>query len=415
MRGWIAIALALMAGSATAQNPAGAGPGAVVLAPIEYIGVVPEQRAQVQRQLNQGWDALRAQVLPGAAPIAQAWAPRIKTQNMTRLAAKHWIAPANAQPEQVTQLLQPTLCNFDGHYVVLVQKMSWPQEIVLASAHRLVERRVDPKGRPDAALAEQWREMLLAAGREALAGPDAPLASELLKISTRDHIGLTRLDQGPSRCLSLMVEGELARQFTVTSSLATFHAAHLRRMGERDLVPTKSTRHVAWSWDLGPEQRIQRWTLPLSVQAKVDISESVFGSASEPPLPVTLQAAVQNNRIALQGLEPLIATLQKHVQMLVAADEPLVAKVYGAWAYLDKGLAHGLRMKDRLLAQGPNGPIKGHVVAYYGPEQALKSPRGFPISEGAILYIRRGQADVRVGQEFRYDMLQFPTPWPPQP
>jgi hypothetical protein len=57
--------------------------------------------------------------------------------------------------------------------------------------------------------------------------------------------------------------------------------------------------------------------------------------------------------------------------------------------------------------------VKGHVVHYFGPEAKLKSPRGYPINEGAVLYIRKNQAAVKVGTEFTFDPTTFPSKYPP--
>jgi hypothetical protein len=70
-------------------------------------------------------------------------------------------------------------------------------------------------------------------------------------------------------------------------------------------------------------------------------------------------------------------------------------------------------MNDRLVAGSGADEIKGHVVRFFGPEENLKSPRGFPIHEGAILYIRKNQKAPKIGTEFRMDPRTFPTPWPP--
>jgi hypothetical protein len=59
--------------------------------------------------------------------------------------------------------------------------------------------------------------------------------------------------------------------------------------------------------------------------------------------------------------------------------------------------------------------VKGHVVRFFGPEQKLTSPRGFPIEEGAILYIRKGQKLPMTGLEFKFDPREFPTEYPIPP
>jgi hypothetical protein len=70
-------------------------------------------------------------------------------------------------------------------------------------------------------------------------------------------------------------------------------------------------------------------------------------------------------------------------------------------------------MNDRLVGIEQPNAFKGHVVAYFGPELKLKSPRGWPINEGAIIFIRKGQKNLKIGQAFTYDGMRVPTSWPP--
>jgi len=91
----------------------------------------------------------------------------------------------------------------------------------------------------------------------------------------------------------------------------------------------------------------------------------------------------------------------------------MVIKVYGAWAYLDKGRAWGLEMSDRLWFERDGRLVKGHVVGYFGSGLRLRSPRGRKVTEGAIVYIRTGQHSVHIGDTFNFDPTVFPAPWPP--
>jgi hypothetical protein len=60
-----------------------------------------------------------------------------------------------------------------------------------------------------------------------------------------------------------------------------------------------------------------------------------------------------------------------------------------------------------------DGSIKGHVVGFYGPELKLTSKSGHSIAEGAIIYIRKGQRSIKLGDSFEYEQVNYPTPWPP--
>ena len=91
------------------------------------------------------------------------------------------------------------------------------------------------------------------------------------------------------------------------------------------------------------------------------------------------------------------------------ADVPQAAKIYGGWVYLDRGRAYGLHMDDRLVAKDASGKeITGHIVGFYGPEMGLKSPRGYLINEGAIMFVRKGQRETALGQAYTFDTRQYP-------
>lgn len=92
---------------------------------------------------------------------------------------------------------------------------------------------------------------------------------------------------------------------------------------------------------------------------------------------------------------------------------PQVSKIYGAWAYLDKGRAWGLNLKDRVVISGQEQQIQGHIVKFFGPEEKIKSSVGTLINDGAIMYIRKGQRNIKMGQEVTFDLKNYPTPWPP--
>ena len=61
------------------------------------------------------------------------------------------------------------------------------------------------------------------------------------------------------------------------------------------------------------------------------------------------------------------------------------------------------------MSTGAAPAVKGHVVGYFGPEMKLKSPRGYDIHEGAIIFIRSGQKVVKEGDVFSYDQKKVPS------
>ena len=120
----------------------------------------------------------------------------------------------------------------------------------------------------------------------------------------------------------------------------------------------------------------------------------------------------KDKQVTLSWNSSLTTHLKKDQSSLANDSLPTVIKVLGAWAFLDKGRAWGLRYGDRLVNTAGSEAIKGHVVDFYGPEKKLRSNNGALIYEGAILYIRKGQKKTRKNTSFAYDPTKYPTPMP---
>jgi hypothetical protein len=186
-------------------------------------------------------------------------------------------------------------------------------------------------------------------------------------------------------------------------------------LGQDPPTLTRPTRALVLGWQLVRSKAPTKKTFPLTMELTTRPLESVFahsipGGRSKDTVTVSIEGS---NRVAIDGITKLSNFLSSERKSLLLADGPQAARINRAWVYLDRGRAWGLKMNDRMVAGSGGEEIKGHVVRFFGPEENLKSPRGFPIHEGAILYIRKNQKAPKVGTEFRMDPRTFPTPWPP--
>lgn len=150
--------------------------------------------------------------------------------------------------------------------------------------------------------------------------------------------------------------------------------------------------------------------LPLALQVGITTIDGVFGKTIPPAWEdqLTLDAK-PNGEVAISISSRLNKFIEDEKKALKRDELPLISSVRGAWAYVDKGRAWGLQMNDRLVIADGSNTITGHVVGYYGPEMKLKSPRGYSIHEGAIIFIRKGQKNLKVGQTLSYDQKQVPS------
>lgn len=144
-----------------------------------------------------------------------------------------------------------------------------------------------------------------------------------------------------------------------------------------------------------------------------ELLDGVFGKRIPWSLKDSSTLTTQDNQYQFSIPSKITEVLSPERNSLKQGELPKVVYIYGAWAYLDKGRAWGLKMNDRLVISDQSETIKGHIVNYFGPEAKLKSSRGWPIHDGAIMFVRKGQREVKIGEEMTFDRLTVPTPWPP--
>jgi hypothetical protein len=209
---------------------------------------------------------------------------------------------------------------------------------------------------------------------------------------------------GAHLCLNMLMAHSLVKDQRILAPLGQLESGLLRQTLGITTPSQRFTRILAFDWGQdpkGPERFIYeaRW------------AEGVLAGVLDRRLKG--EAVLQQQPARLEPPASLRSLLNSTKEQLVLKDGPQVAKIRGAWVYLDRGRAWGLDLDDRLYLDDGQRRIKGHVVGFYGPGLGLQSTRGYRIQEGAIVYIRQGQREVKVGDMLRFDPTRFPTPWPP--
>jgi hypothetical protein len=235
------------------------------------------------------------------------------------------------------------------------------------------------------------------------------------------HLGLslgkevTRVDEGSSWCLNQLLEEQLAPDHTVVRSLGHDHLGLLRDLLGQPAALKRPTRILVLNWTHDGAAEFKP-VVPVKFSLTAALLESVYGKHVHDDYQgewLGRDGVAGTVELAGPGYDSLISLLKAEEKTLQLSDWPQVVKRDRAWVYLDRGRAWGLKMNDRLLAEVDGETVKGHVVHFFGPEAKLKSPRGFPVEEGAVLYIRLHQKLPRVGTTFKFDPRTFPTKYPP--
>lgn len=289
----------------------------------------------------------------------------------------------------------PVLCRVNEHIVVATQLVDLSQNILLSSEQLFTPLKAWEGESPPLSLTSAWTQNL----GSRIKGIDTE--AEAFKIDLALRRGSNTSVVGSYECLNMLLAHELQKSLNVPTPLNLLEGYRLRQLLANSR-PKKSTRTYSVDWGVNPKGP--------SYAASLNVSESVRGAGMERDLPVTFTVKPDENRMLVpdEFLQRLMASRSE----LLAKDYPQVAKVYRAWVYLDRGRAWGLEMNDRLYLNDNGRRVKGHVVGFYTNTEKLTSPRGFPIQEGAIVYVRKGQREVKVGDTFQFDPTAYPTPWP---
>ena len=335
---------------------------------------------------------------------------------------------------------QPIICPMGDHSLIMISLLHSEKDYLLGSGHSLVPTKylitaqendllrlqMEKEGKENQAqeeplgpsVAEILSERIAEAGQRAVNNASSyRLQPDALQINFRNARKVTRQDYGSALCLNLLISEVLAKQgYQIVPSISLEALKSLKRVYPQKQAGTRATRSFKMEWSFALKPYPAQTSFPLRVLLRIGYAEAVFASGIGTIIPEASAVEFSLNpdrSLAYKVPEPLIKVLAQEKQALQLQDKPRISAIRRAWVYVDRGRAWGLRMRDRLVV-GTEQRIKGHVVGFFGPELGLKSPRGHPIHEGAIIYIRKGQAEVRLGQEFDYDTQSYPTPWPPR-
>jgi hypothetical protein len=336
---------------------------------------------------------------------------RIFTHNQRRKSEQIAVGQApRLNNTKENNFLQPILCRFDNFAVVgLISGFLNTGELnkmvmTAMDLEALANNPADEAARLTPTVTTLWQQLQQL--------PPSPLTSGRgLKLGLSLHRGSFNSIEGSLWCPTLVLATALTPRYRLVIDFGREHLLHLRSVlgSLKPLTRPNRRLHINWL----PPKPTNATTPPGTRQARISLSETVLGQRLSQPSIYQFPAP---QPAELTADPELLALLDREASTLRPDDWPMISHIRGAWAYVDRGRAWGLEMNDRLILQRPGDKlIKGHVVGFFGPHLKLKSPRGFPIHEGAIVFIRKGQRDVRRGQVLRFDPTEYPTPWPPQP
>ncbi len=401
----------LWVGVSYGQTPATKPVPEAFLLPWAMPDVDRDWRGGAADALRDSWNRLGRRVLPAGQSLKQFAAANGITQIIQGAALSERFrvgVPAAKLLQNQPEVWQPILCPVADQWILALQVSGFNDQIIYAAAHARIPRASLEEAR------QQNRDIgMLSDALDALAQQMATSlrsqeeAKDALKIGFSLAPSSMPLGAGSAMCLSVLLSHDIYRTHRVVRMIGGNEVVHARDVLSMKNQEERATRRAVLFWEAKQAQR-----LPMELRLTVRYAESVFANSMERGEAAAITLHPDLNLVAHNELKGL---MQRESSALQLADMPQIAKVDRAWVYLDRGRAWGLKMNDRLVHRMGNGEfIKGHVVAFYGPNLKIQSPRGFPVSEGAIVFVRKGQGETRLGQTFAFDPTAYPTPWPPQ-
>lgn len=437
--------------TATTPLAGSAWPQALSL-PWNLIGIDPARAAPARAALNASEQALANACLSDPAPLTKLAEARQRVPlNARRLADRIQTGALKGQTGLVPVAIEPMWSSLRDYDLLTVTVVDAARQVLLGSAHAAVATTQWPRNGLERFLSEQLTSLsqkaLAQAASHPLSRPEA-LARDALHLGISLGREAQRYDQGHDQSLNLLLEEALAPRYTVVRSLGLEALALVRQLLGLPSNLRRPTRTLVVRWAPDPEfipvrlmqpapaksqgrpattgfgQKLPRVqapkpSLPTKVRLTATLAETVHGEHLTDRHQSTWEFAVTGDGRISFSVDPKLETLLAREQKsLLNNDMPQAVKIDRAYVYVDRGRAWGLKIGDRLLARIGNQPddiVKGHIVQYFGPELKLTSARGFPIQEGAVVFIRKNQAKAQVGMIFEYDPQTYPAPWPPRP
>ncbi len=277
----------------------------------------------------------------------------------------------------------PVSCPVANKLVIFVVALDLKSQIMVAISHHVAEMPLSGKKYDINAVAQN----LITAMNPSLLKWDHRMSVDIRAALDGENGETSRV------CLNLILAHALLPDLKILSPVGR------EQLVANNVTPSRHNRTVLTRWNLEDKQQNffnLRWNLV----------ESIFAKALDVERKEKVEIKFFKDQLAANFSREMLDKIKVEAQSLKINDTPQIAKINRAWVYLDRGRAYGLKMGDRVVFNGEK--IKGHVIGFYGPEEKVQSPRGFLVSEGAIVFIRAGQYEVKKGQEMTVDSKRFP-------
>lgn len=380
------------------------------LLPLRTHNINAESRTRLAKTLDEEARNLRESLLKTPARLSDTL-NQLATNNR-RMSSKIWTSKESlifAKPKQ-PWIIEPVWCRILNSDVMFLQIVDRNLGTLLASRHEVFSQK------PALPYADRVKELeaqipgvlnrLLT--KLQAAPPDIREPTDALHLQILHRRQSSERRFAPPECITMLIEEELADRYTIVRASGLEFVQHARQNANKFRGLRRPTRNIHLSW---PDSTFDDPNQNFRINARITAAEGVFGQPYPQLGNEVLDIAMAGRSFQIGLPVKLTQHLDSQRDMLLLKDAPQIVHIYGAWVYLDKGRAWGLKMRDRLVSSEQPDDIKGHIVRYFGPEAKLRDRNNQLIVEGAIMFVRKGQDKTRVGQPMTFDPKVFPAEW----
>ena len=392
-----------------------ARPGLIVL-PWKASFVSPEWYIRSKPALEQSHKTWRTTLLNNPLSLSKFVEQKRKKTlplNLAGYADQVFVGEKRGGDRNAKKIAQPILCRVADQLLVVVTQSHSLRHSLQNSGHVLISLQDWHKAIEQKRLRVLFEEALQKAWTRSEENQASPSDPSTLHLGLTAGLQQTHRSSIPGYCLNLLVAEQLLRQgYSLPNSIGLESLSMIDRAIPNSNRLVRSTRQALMTWLPIAGTKIKGF--PLKVSLRISSAEAVFAShISKGPLSKWIFNKSDDGSIDVELNKAFIKFIKQEKVALDKKKYPKISYINRAWVYVDKGRAWGLKMNDRLVVSDSPEPIAGHVVGFYGPEMNISSPDGYPVHAGAIVFIRSGQRNAKVGQTLDFDSKRYPTPWPP--
>ena len=318
------------------------GKNLAILMPWEILGYDYERKLVLRNSLQELSEKLAEQYLIDPKPFSQLVDQTVSLNAKKR--AQAFIAGQSKLPSNHGLFIQPSICRVKDEAILSVQVGSLKEGFIAAmKVHSF----------PIEQLGGEIKEEKLDESSKALLIEKIPKKLSPLKLRLTLKRSSNNSLKGANHCPNLLLASGLSQRFRIQqfvgSQSTVFARKHLEDI--RELAMTRANRAIHVDWLIQKDNLI----------AYAELSEGVFGHEIYQGQAWPMSAPYGTNIQIPPRVQQLLELEERSLDLRTA---PRVASIYGAWAYLDKGRAWGLKVNDRVYIQTAEKKVKAHVIGY---------------------------------------------------